>query len=314
MSICGICGSTERDLSLRATERMFGGGGEFWYDRCGACGCVQIREVPDDLSAYYGAGYYSLDEPEVPSVRRRAYRRLRDALLFGRARRAGFLVAAFMPTRLAQQREWFRRAGVSRKSYILDVGCGIGLLLRRLVDEGYEHAEGVDPFIGGDITYRGRTLVRKASLAGMTGSFDLIMFHHSLEHITEQRETLRGVATLLRAGGVCLVRVPIVGTWAFEHYRDRWVQLDAPRHVILHTEASVRCLAESAGLVLERVDHDSTAFTFLGSELYRRDVPLVELPRAGYTAGQRREFERRARRLNAARQGDQAAFYLRKPA
>ncbi len=311
MQHCRICGG-ESDLSVLATERMFGLGGEFWYDQCGRCGCVQLRDVPADLGRYYGPGYYSFDEPGQASRPRLAYRRIRDALLFGRARWLGFLAAPVLPPRVASPRRWFRRTGVTSRSRVLDVGCGIGLLLRRLADEGYDRAMGVDPFIREDVEYGGRLLVRRAPLEDVEGTYDLVMFHHSLEHIAEQRETMAKASALLRPGGYCLVRIPIAGSWAWEEYRDRWVQLDAPRHLFLHTVTSIRILAESAGLRLESLEYDSMGFTLEGSELYRRDRPLTELASAGCTPEQRRAFERRARALNAEHRGDQAEFYLRK--
>ncbi|MBA3672023.1 MAG: class I SAM-dependent methyltransferase, partial [Gemmatimonadaceae bacterium] len=197
-------------------------------------------------------------------------------------------------------------------SRILDVGCGQGLLLQRLVDAGFDGAIGIDPFIAADARYAGRILVKRGTLDEMDGTFDLVMFHHSLEHIGSQRDTLARAAELLRDGGHCLVRIPVADSWAWEEYRDRWVQLDAPRHLFLHSVNSLRQLAESVGLQLDRVVHDSTAFAMEGSELYRRDRPLTGLPSAGFSPEQRRAFGRQARELNASGRGDQAAFYLRK--
>ncbi|MDB4886836.1 MAG: hypothetical protein JWN79_2274 [Gemmatimonadetes bacterium] len=310
---CEGCAGTTLEPHLTATERMLGLGGRYEYDRCRACGCVQLRDVPADMSAFYGPGYYSLSEPDRPSTRRRAYRRLRDELLFGRLRVLGGLATPFLREEMAEQREWFRRAGVTRRSRILDVGCGVGLLLRRLVDVGFASASGVDPFIREDVHYQGRLLVRRAPLEEVSGPFDLVMLHHSLEHMAGHRETLATVASLLAPGGLCLVRIPITGSWASGEYGDRWVQLDAPRHLVLHSEASLRRVAEDAGLRVEAVVHDAKRFSVEGSELYRRDLPLGALSEHRLAGSAGRRLERQARALNRAGQGDQAAFYLRKP-
>ncbi len=308
---CAICGG-ETEPSVVATERMMGVGGEFCYDECRECGCVQLRNVPVSMGPYYSSGYYAFVAPEAPSALRAIYRTVRDGLLFGRARIARALVATILPRLVMEPGEWLARAGVGRESRILDVGCGFGALLRRLVDAGYRDVSGLDPFVSADLEYRGRLLVRRATLDQAHGSYDLIMFHHSFEHIEEQKKTMLSVARLLSPGGTCLIRVPTVSSSAWEEYKDRWVQLDAPRHLFLHSRASMERLATSAGLRVDQVVYDSTRFQFEGSELYRRDIPLREMAEHPISPLQRLRYSARARRLNARQQGDQAAFYLRK--
>lgn len=180
------------------------------------------------------------------------------------------------------------------------------------MDVGYTHVLGVDPFIDGDIEYRGRLLVRHETLEHLEGQFDLIMFHHSLEHIGDQAGTMATVARMLASGGSCLIRVPTVSSLAWDEYQDRWVQLDAPRHLFLHSVESMRRLAASAGLRVDQVVHDSTRFQFEGSELYRRDIPLKDFHLHRTSRLRALTYDARASRLNASGRGDQAAFYLRK--
>ena len=62
-----------------------------------------------------------------------------------------------------------------------------------------------------------------------------------------------------------VIRIPIAGTHAWQTYGVDWVQLDAPRHLFLHTEDGMRSLAAGAGLQVTAVVHDSTAMQFWGS-------------------------------------------------
>lgn len=305
-----ICGGPAKP-SVVASERMFGWGGKYRYDLCGECGCLRLRDVPESLAPFYPAGYYAHTELASPTAARYLYRRVRDAVLFGSARAVRPLVRAILPDRISEPGEWLARCGAGPRSRILDVGCGSGTLLKRLVDAGYEHAKGVDPFIDADITYRGNVLVHRAHLDAMDGEFDVVMMHHSLEHIESQVETMASLARMLAPGGTCLIRVPIVSSFSWEEYRDRWVQLDAPRHLFLHSAESMRRLAEGAGLRIEQVVYDSTLFQFAGSELYRRDIPLKDAALHPLSRLQRMKYAARARRLNAQKRGDQAAFYLR---
>jgi hypothetical protein len=106
------------------------------------------------------------------------------------------------------------------------------------------------------------------------------------------------------------VRIPTVSSEAWEEYREYWVQLDAPRHLYLHSVESLSRLARLVGLRVDKVTYDSTALQFEGSELYRRGGTLRELSASTFTRRERREFSRRAKRLNATNRGDQAAFLL----
>jgi hypothetical protein len=146
------------------------------------------------------------------------------------------------------------------------------------------------------------------------------MFHHSFEHMLGPYETLAAAARLLAPAGSCLIRVPVASSYAWEQYRADWVQLDAPRHFLLHSIESMRRLAERAGFETAGIVHDSGSFQFVGSELYRRDIPLhttaptdVAARAATFTREELAAFEERARDLNAQGRGDQAAFYLKKP-
>ena len=310
-SACGVCGGVA-EPTVVGSERMMGLGGEYRYDMCGECGCLQLRDVPANMAPFYASGYYSFAEPVAPSVLRRIYRRLRDSVLLGEARFLLPFVAPVIPRLVLEPGEWITRARVGKDSRMLDVGCGNGMLLRRLVDAGFRHASGVDPFVEADLEYNGQRLVRRATLDQIEGGFDLIMFHHSLEHIADQVATMASVARMLTPDGTCLIRVPIVGSFAWEQYQDRWVQLDAPRHLFLHSPESMRRLAEGAGLRIETIVHDSTAFQFEGSELYRRDLPLKDMGLHPSSRAQRARYAAQATRLNAQGRGDQAAFYLRR--
>jgi SAM-dependent methyltransferase len=307
---CAICGGPT-SLRVQASERMFGWGGAYRYDMCDKCGCLQLRDVPDRMERFYPSGYYAYTELASPTPARHLYWRVRDAILFGGARAARPLVLPLLPRRISEAGEWLARSRAEPRSRVLDVGCGSGTLLRRLVDAGYEHAKGVDPFIDGDITYRGKLLVHRALLEEVPGQFDVIMLHHSLEHIGPQVDTMASLARMLAPGGTCLIRVPVVDSFSWEEYQDRWVQLDAPRHLFLHSAESMRCLAEGAGLRVERIVYDSRLFQFEGSELYRRDIPLKDAALYPLTRLQRMKYATHARWLNARKRGDQAAFYLR---
>lgn len=307
---CRICGSDQGAREYRAREMMFGTREEFCYFQCGACECLQICEFPADIARFY-AGYGSYDPPNLPTGLRGRVWAQRNRFIFTGRGAVGRALERLRPYPTRGAEHWLAGRGLSREARILDVGCGSGGLLLALRSAGYANLLGVDPYLDADIRYPNGVTVLKRTLAEMEGRFDVIMFHHVLEHIPDQHETMAAAAERLTDTGYCLVRIPLVSSEAWESYREHWVQLDPPRHFFVHSLRSLALLAEGAGLRVDLVEHDSTAFQFEASELYRRDVPLVD--QAGKTPpDQRREYALRAAALNASGRGDQAAFYLTK--
>lgn len=318
-STCRICGHGGEAPVVRANEKMFGGGEGFEYFRCPSCGCLQIAEMPDDLRPYYGGDYYSLE--------------LDPAAKFGRGLRRWR--KAFAVARLFDGPGWSRRlfAGRSpepalaaiaalrpaRSARILDVGCGGGLTLHRLHLAGFRDLLGVDPFIAADIAPGDGPRILKAELGTVEGMWDIVCFHHSLEHLPDQVGALAAAAARLAPGGRVIVRLPLVSSWAFEHYGADWVALDAPRHLYLHTPGSLAIAAAAAGLEIAATAYDSSALQFWGSEQYRRGIALmsprshaIDPKRSIFSRREIAAYGRRARALNAEQRGDQAAFTLRR--
>lgn len=312
---CGICTSAESSGVYAAREMMFGLRTSFHYAQCASCGTLWLTDSPADLSSYYPGNYYSLSFESASAVTRlkRFLISSRDRSYFGSPNLIGRLLARFYPEGMLFAVSKLKLDVTAR---ILDIGCGRGELLRRMAALKFKNLIGVDPFVPGNISYGDNARVLKATVEDMDAeSFDLVMFHHSLEHVGNPGNTLRSAVRLLHREGQCLVRIPVV-SYAWTKYGTNWVQLDPPRHVWLPTEHSMKTLGESVGLVLENVEYDSTSFQFWGSELYSRDVPLQSANRRTVGSYLRRalndEYRDTAVALNRRGQGDQAAFLFRK--
>jgi SAM-dependent methyltransferase len=306
--ICKICGNGIGNNEYRAREMMFGSGSEFPYLECGSCGCLQLLSAPADMALYYPDDYYSFGVAEKQTRFREFLRTLKNHSYFGPAFHLGRFWDARHPY---LQLRAFSSMKVSRNARILDVGCGSGRFVRDLFSLGFRNVLGVDPFIERDITYGGRVAVKKCSLDTLgPGAWDIVMFHHSFEHIPTPREALESVKSLLAPNGRCLIRVPVV-SWAWGEYGAHWVQIDAPRHFFLHSEKSIKTLAEKVGLAVTRIEYDSTEFQFWGSELSKRGVASGRVqPENYFSRRELEEFKTRALKLNDEHRGDQAVFHL----
>jgi SAM-dependent methyltransferase len=307
--LCAICGHAGPHATYLAHEMMFGTREAFSYFECGNCGVLQIETAPDDLPRFYPAEYYAHQPPRVKAgvSLRRTTRRLRLRI----SRSLG--MRALSP--LSDSYAWLEQADTDPDARILDVGCGAGRLLLKLHEYGFAKLTGVDPYIQEDLRYPTGLVIHKKHLKQLQGSFDLVMAHHSFEHMPDPRNALSEMARLCAPGGAVLLRVPITGNAAWRSYGTNWVQLDAPRHLFLFTRKGLEHLACNAGLTLESMVFDSRGFQFWGSEQYLRGLPL-EGPRKPakplFSPSELEAYEKRAVELNAKEDGDQASIVLRR--
>jgi len=310
-----------------AAEMMFGLNERFHYFECGLCGCLQLLDPPSDLARFYPQEYYSFSqgEPLPDASRRRSQReRLsswRNESQLMRTGSFGRIAARIRPRPdIERLRPLFAPTPIrSFNARILDVGCGDGTLLADLWRVGFRELVGIDPFLAKDLSDTPSLRILAAHLAALRDErFDLIMFHHSLEHMSDHRGILALVAEMLRPNGICLIRMPVASSEPWSRYREHWVELDAPRHRALHTTASLDLMLKDVGLERFYTEFDSTGFAYWGSELYLRGVSLVDPggkrirdPNSLFCTSELEGFERQAKRANEIACGGRAAFYIR---
>jgi SAM-dependent methyltransferase len=306
---------------------MYGTKESFSYSECATCSSLQNLEVPEDLSKYYPYDYFC--NPPAQSATSVQSRIPKGIRLFLRQQRVRYILygknlLGWLVTKVGRDYfdydwGWFRIAGAEPNSRILDVGCGPGKLLRSLQHQGFTNLTGQDPFQKWRLD--GLTILQ-CPLSEVDGAFDLIMLHHSFEHMPNPLAALKNIKRLCAPRGVVLIRLPVAGCLAWKEYGVDWYQLDAPRHLVIPSRKGMEILAERAGLHLFRVDFDSDETQFCCSEQYRQGIPLKD-PRS-YLASQRSStepdlfspsqissFKAKAREANINGEGDQACFYFR---
>ena len=212
--------------------------------------------------------------------------------------------------------------GVNFDDAILDVGSGSGDLLSRYCRSGFNNLQGIDPFLKEEfISANGKLkLLRKSVFDKQEpASFDLVMLNHSFEHMDEPQAIFQRLSELVKPGKILLIRTPVNKSYASTKYKTNWVDMDPPRHLVVHSRKSIQLLADMNGFSVEKVVYDSTAFQFYGSEQYLKDIPLMD-PQSYimdkktslFTESQIKEWEVEAEELNKKEDGDQACFFLRK--
>lgn len=312
MTSCRVCQREFADSDIMVKEMMFGFEDEFAYKLCEACCCLQIVSPPDSMEKYYPSNYYSLIS-DGPSLRFWLMK-LRDCGAIHRRNLFGIFLSWIFPNRSLNA---VLKLENSRLLRLLDVGSGQGAFVESLIMNGYKNVYGLDPYLLEDRTINGEKRILRQGIFEINGEWDCITFNHSFEHLPDPEGVLRKVYELLSANGVCILRVPVVDSFAWKRYQDKWFNLDAPRHYFLHSSKSIQALAKKVGLELKDIYFDSKAIQFWGSEQYASGVPLysndsLQCNKLLFVKSIHKIlwYKLRSIFLNKKGLGDQAVFYL----
>ena len=317
---CRVCETADHHPQHLFREMMFGSREEYEYFECSHCATLQIVDIPPDLGRHYPLNYLGnpiaeSDGPVETIGNFRNFMRIqRSAYMMGRPNPLGWLIAKFGPSYFPYPWNWFRNSHITPHSMILDVGCGPGSLLSALRTQGFTRPIGQDIFQ--HWTMPEVTVIRQP-LEELHGQYDLIMLHHSFEHMPDPIAVMGQLKKLCARNGTILLRVPVADCLAWKEYGADWFQIDAPRHLVIPSVKGLKLLAKRVGLALQRIEFDSTEAQFACSEQYRLGIPLKD-PQSCFqrkdarlfTDDQKKAFVDRARKVNQSGEGDQACFYL----
>jgi len=290
----------------------------FTYMECGNCGCLQLQDMPADPGKYYpNQDYYSF-KLELKFKNPSLLQKLKSSwLLEGKNPLAGKLLS--IGYKVPDFYSWMRNAKIKYDDAILDVGTGNGGLLSNLYKIGYTNLTGIDPFIEKDQQY-GKVSILKKDIYEVEGRYDFIMLHHAFEHMNEPLKVLKQLYKLLNKGKYLLIRTPMMGVYSWQKYKEHWMDIDAPRHIIVHTPKSMAILAEQAGFEIKMIEYDANYMSLIGSDQYIKDIAVNDpnsymknKAGSGYTKKDIEQFKKTAKEINEQQEGDQAAFYLYKP-
>jgi len=298
---CKFCDSPSF-VEFQAKERMLGLGDEFTYQHCQDCGSLQLKTIPEDLSHYYPRDYYSFS----PLVKSAPVKKLLKS-----ARMKLFLLGIDFLSPVYGY--WLKKLQPKFNQKIADLGCGNGQLIYELHAGGFTDLHGFDPYVEKDSTLAENCFLWKKELSQTDEKFDIIMMHHSFEHMAEPLQVLNDCYAHLKRGGKMLIRTPVADSEVFEKEKDLWVQLDAPRHLLIPSLKGFEVIARKAGFRLNEVEFDSDAFQFLGTEIYKKGFSLSPENLENYfSTEEKKDYQKKALQYNEKGLGDQVCFYLEK--
>lgn len=243
---CPVCGSGT-NFCYNVRDRLYGIKGEFGVRACAFCGCgVTVPVVSEDaLPQYYAAEYYTHER--VSGAR-----------------------ATLQSIDLGRR---FKRHRLNRlkPGRILEIGPGDYSFLDYMHARGWR-ATALDP---DDVVVRqgfarGYNTISGTVPALSSGTFDVIVAWHSLEHSVDPKRDIAILARHLAEGGKLIIGVPDYGSAMARHFGPFWFDLEVPRHRVHFTIAGLRLLAQYAGLRVTTVRHWLSPYAAASSINYSR--------------------------------------------
>jgi len=319
---CSYCHNEAGNTIIEAKELLLGIGGTFNYNYCGDCKGLQLLDIPADMAKYYPQqDYYSFKSNEghlenVDSFKNKIRKAKAEYLLFNKKSFVGALTS--VGYKMPDYYKWLRKAGVNFDSEILDVGCGNGDLLFKIRKLGFRKLTGIDPFVANEIVTKEVSIFKK-TVFDLGSQYDLVMSHHSFEHMEDPQLHLVQLAKLLKDKGTLLIRTPVTNSYCWEKYGVKWAALDAPRHINIQSHKSMEILAKNAGLTISDLWHDASSFQFWGSEEYLKGINATSAnslwktkTNSSFTKEELKKFKKDIAKLNEEKRGGEACFIMKK--
>ena len=195
-SKCSICDNEDKNKTHTVPEMMYGEGDKFDYIECGNCGCLQIAHIPENIEKYYPPNYYSYSSRIDVKASLKIW--LQSVIIKNR------LYGKHLFKSIASKYKGYsfidflaKNDYLGKNTKILDVGCGTGALLLKLNRLGFKHLSGVDPFLEKDIDYKNGVHIRKKYLHEIEERNDIVMLHHSFEHMEDPLSALNDIRKIL---------------------------------------------------------------------------------------------------------------------
>jgi 2-polyprenyl-3-methyl-5-hydroxy-6-metoxy-1,4-benzoquinol methylase len=127
---------------------------------------------------------------------------------------------------------------------VLDIGCGKGVFLNVLKGAGKEtHGLEPDPNAVKILEKNGHHAIQGDIFTAKIedNSYDLVTMFQVIEHIDDHESLIREVYRILKPGGYFIIETPNFVSSPAKN-KNRWVNLDMPRHLIIHSPQSIKNL------------------------------------------------------------------------
>lgn len=231
---CPVCSYLTTTFKQKLYDDRYGYSGQFELVRCQSCGHVSLRcdfsteQIVELYSKYYPRSSFDIEQHKP-----------HKEVLGLRAWFDGLYCNPFIY--------------VPRNVRVLDIGCGFGESL------GYYKARGCDVY-GVEADENIRRIAEKFGFNVHVGLFDPSVYEPAffdyvtmdqvIEHVTDPIATLKGIAKILKPGGIAILSTPNPNGWGARIFGRKWINWHVPYHLQHFSPKSLEIAAKKAGLVI----------------------------------------------------------------
>jgi SAM-dependent methyltransferase len=248
LNTCVLCESDQLKNIYKTRDRHYGIKGEFTIDKCESCGLVFLNPMPTEkhLTSLYPKTYYAYQDfyEKKPSF-----------------------IAAFYKKYLVNIRT--KDPKFDTPGRILDLGCGSGLFLYKMKQEGWE-VYGVEvnenaAKLGNDLEQLNIHIGDLMSSNYQSDFFDYVRLNHSFEHIPNPEEVLNEIHRILKPDGKLFIGVPNIDSFNARLFKRYWWYLCAPVHTFNYSVSTLSRMLDKHGFLVEKVQYNGDYAGILGS-------------------------------------------------
>ncbi|MFT4517691.1 MAG: SAM-dependent methyltransferase [Halioglobus sp.] len=149
--------------------------------------------------------------------------------------------------------------GLGKTDSVIDYGCGNGVYLQYLGEEGYQNLTGYDPFVPA-----------YSQLPIPEGGYDCVIANDVIEHVDSPREMMQDCYDLVKPGGLLYVgTADSEGVESMADLSRHTMRLHQPFHRVILTQRSLLDLGEELGLEVLQSHKRSYMDTLMPFSNYR---------------------------------------------
>jgi len=148
------------------------------------------------------------------------------------------------------------------KGKLLDVGCGMGIMLNRFRELGWD-TYGID--ISSYATERARAQFDLKVFAGVVenldfpqSSFDLITMICAIEHLLNPRDTLEVINRLMKPGAIVVIATHDIDGIKPKIVKSKWRHLIIPEHLFFFSKNTLVRMLEETGFNIFKITETAT--------------------------------------------------------
>jgi 2-polyprenyl-3-methyl-5-hydroxy-6-metoxy-1,4-benzoquinol methylase len=251
---CPLCQADDAPDLMSVYDWYNGNGGPFMFVRCRRCGLTYLNPRPSgtELLSYNKTMWdrWSISDQSTENI-------------------------GSPQTALNTYREIITELNKRKpdKGKLLEVGCGEGGFLKVCQAQGWD-VYGLD--ISEESIAYVKTVhgIEHAYVAGLLGAgfnddqFDVVIFNHLIEHLTEPKKYLQETNRILKPQGILCISTPNIDSLSARVFGKYWQALLVPLHLVLFSTTTLSKLLQDTSFTdidVSHFSHTTNAYILLRS-------------------------------------------------